>query len=93
MVPTFASGIGFGISALSNYLLNYHLTFKSRNAHVEAATKFFIIAMLGLLLNSVIMLVGTEILIMHYLLAQVMATGIVLVWNFTGNYLWSFRER
>lgn len=91
--PVRASGIGFVTSAVVNYMLNYYITFESRKAHSEAATKFIVIAALGLTLNSLIMHLGTDILTIHYVLTQLVATGSVLVWNFTGNYLWSFREK
>lgn len=91
--PVIASGIGFVASAVVNYMLNYHVTFESRKAHSEAATKFMVIAALGLIVNSLIMHVGTDILKIHYILTQLVASGSVLMWNFTGNYLWSFREK
>lgn len=87
-----ASTIGFGASACVNYLLNYHLTFTSNKPHVEAASKFAMIAVLGLLLNALIMGFGTRALHIHYIIVQFGATAIVLLWNFAGNYLWSFKE-
>jgi putative flippase GtrA len=59
---------------------------------LETAGKFATIAALGLALNAAIMAAGTIGLGLHYLLVQVAATAIVLLWNFSGNYLWSFRE-
>jgi putative flippase GtrA len=38
------------------------------------------------------MKLAIEIFIMHYLPAQMIATGPVLIWNFTGNYMWTFRK-
>ena len=90
--PTLASTIGFAASACLNYILNYHLTFTSAKPHAEAAAKFGVIAALGLLLNALIMAAGTRGLHVHYVVVQIAATAIVLLWNFTGNYLWSFRE-
>lgn len=87
-----ASAVGFVVSAWVNYLLNYHLTFASTQPHVEAASKFVGIAALGLIFNTIIMALGTHFLTVHYVLVQVVATVFVLVWNFTGNYLWSFRR-
>jgi putative flippase GtrA len=91
--PVRASGIGFVTSAVVNYVLNYHVTFESRKAHSEVALKFMVIAALGLIVNSLIMHLGTDILRIHYILTQLVATGSVLIWNFAGNYLWSFREK
>ena len=92
MNAVWASTIGFIISAVCNYLLNYRFTFRSNVEHRLAVIKFFIVAGVGLILNSLTMLILTEYMGVHYLLAQVLATGIVLLWNFTGNRLWTFKS-
>jgi putative flippase GtrA len=89
---TIASGAGFVLSGIANYFMNYHFTFGSRRAHTEAASRFMLVAVVGLILNTVVMAVGTKMLPVHYLVVQVLATGIVLLWNFLGNHLWSFRD-
>jgi putative flippase GtrA len=38
------------------------------------------------------MLIFVEILNIYYLLAQVLSTGLVLVWNFAGNRFWTFND-
>ena len=86
-----ASTIGFVLSAACNYSLNYRFTFRSSVKHRSAIFKFFVVAGVGLILNSFTMLIATEYLSMYYLLAQVLATGLVLLWNFTGNRLWTFK--
>lgn len=91
VVPYAASGAGFALGALVNYILNYYLTFQSDNRHREAMLKFFVVAFVGLVLNTLIMRFATEIIVLHYLLAQVIATGLVLIWNFAGNKYWTFR--
>lgn len=87
--PTPASSIGFVVSAVANYLLNYHFTFESERPHGPAATKFALLAGAGLAINAIIMhvLVGAGV---HYLIAQVCASAVVLLWNFIGNSLWTF---
>jgi len=89
MAPTLASAIGFVISAVFNYLCNYYYTFRSNQRHAVAGLKFMVLAGIGLILNSVIMqvLVGAGL---NYVLAQLFATTVVLLWNFFGNSLWTF---
>ena len=87
-----ASTAGFLAGAITNYLLNYHYTFASNKLHREAMTKFFAVALAGMLFNAMVMSVCTNIFHLHYLLAQVLATGIILLWNFSANHLWTFRE-
>lgn len=87
-----ASTAGAVLGALVNYTLNRRFTFRSDKRHGEALTKFLIIATTGLALNSFFMFVFVEIWQVHYLYAQLVSTGLVLVWNFTGNRLWTFND-
>ena len=87
-----ASMLGYAIGAFVNYQLNYHFTFASRRNHREAIWRFLIIAASGFALNGFIMAFGINILRLHYLLAQIAATIMVLVWNFTANRFWTFTK-
>lgn len=87
-----ASTAGFLAGAFTNYLLNYHYTFSSNKLHRETITKFFAVSLAGMLLNAMIMSVCTDMFDLHYLLAQILATGLVLIWNFSANHAWTFRE-
>jgi putative flippase GtrA len=88
-----ASSIGFIIGAIVNYILNYHITFASKKSHHDAIWKFFSVAFVGLFLNAIIMQFFISYLMVPYLLAQVFATGLVLVWHFSANRMWTFMER
>jgi putative flippase GtrA len=92
MPPTAASSAGFVLSAGVNYLLNYRFTFRSDRPHAPAAARFGLLAGTGLLINAAIMRLITGAGV-HYLIAQVAATGVVLLWNFIGNRLWTFGVR
>lgn len=92
MAPTPASSIGFVLSAGVNYLLNYRFTFRSDRPHGLAAAKFGLLAATGLLMNAAIMRLMTGAAV-HYLMAQMCATAVVLFWNFIGNSLWTFGAR
>jgi len=87
-----ASAIGFAVAAWVNYYLNYHYTFASEKRHHETLVKFSIIASIGLMLNSAIVALATEAFALHYLIAQTAAIGVVLIWNFFGNLLWTFKD-
>lgn len=90
--PVISSAAGMVGGAVVNYILNYRYTFKSRKSHGEALGKFMTVAVAGLALNTLVMKLAIETFALHYLLAQVVATGIVLAWNFAGNRLWTFRR-
>jgi putative flippase GtrA len=86
---TGSSVAGFIVGALINYGLNYRYTFKSDQPHRRAMSKFFSVALVGLLLNTLIVF-ALDRLRWHFLLAQMVATLIVLVWNFAANRHWTF---
>jgi len=89
--PVLASSLGFILSASVNYILNYHYTFRSSQQHGPAVIKFMTLASVGLILNSIIMQFLTQSEL-HYLIAQLCTTFVVLFWNYSGNALWTFRS-
>lgn len=87
-----ASAAGATLGAIINYALNYRFTFRSDKRHRESVLKFLIVALVGLGLNTLYMWIGVDLLGLHYLLAQVLTTGLVLIWSFLGNRFWTFHE-
>ena len=87
-----ASAAGALLGAWINYTLNYHFTFRSSKRHREAVLKFAAVATVGLVLNTLFMWVGVDLIGAHYLLAQVVTTGLVLIWSFAGNRFWTFQS-
>lgn len=88
--PAFASSIGFSLSAILNYAFNRRLTFRSDASHHAAFPKFLGVAISGLGLNASLLLLLNERLGWHYMVAQIIATGMTLVWNFTFHKIWTF---
>jgi len=58
--PVVASSIGYVLSALINYDLNYRLTFRSRVPYVGGMARFALVHAMGFLLNGMIGLVAGE---------------------------------
>jgi len=88
-----ASAFGYGISSILNYLLNYHFTFSSNAKHRVAALKFTIVVIVGLSLNSIIMYILVNFFSCHYLFAQIITTGLVLIFNFVVHKYWTYRTK
>lgn len=88
-----ATTLGYMVGALVNYWLNFHWTFSNQANHRRAVPRFFLIAAVGLLLNAALMHAMITYLNIWYLFAQVLATGMVLVFNFICNRLWTFKEQ
>lgn len=85
-----ASAAAFAISAGFNYWLNYHFTFASNLSHTRTLPKFALVALVGLAINTGSF--AALLLILHYLPAQVIATGITLLSNFTLHQFWIYRR-
>ena len=86
-----ASTCGAVAGAVVNYVLNYRYTFRSRQPHAEAMTKYFIVSAAGIALNAVVLAVAMSALPdLGYVVAQVLATGVVFVVAFAMNRAWTF---
>ena len=104
MPELLANAIGFTVAATSNYVLNRIWTWKStsKDVGVEYA-KFFFVSLIGLGLNSLIVLLLKDTSIVprfvdttldwDFWVAKVIATAIVMVWNFLANNFFTFRKK
>jgi putative flippase GtrA len=86
-----ATTMGFVIGALVNYTLNHRYTFASTEKHSVALPKFLTISAASAVLNALIVAWLLHHVPVHYLVIQMISTGTVLLWNFSANYLWTFR--
>lgn len=91
--PTNGSLVGAVVGALVNYVLNYHLTFASQQSHKVTLPRFLTVAAFGVLLNGAVVKLMTETMSVHYLVAQAVATIIVLGSGFVLNKIWTFARK
>ena len=87
-----ASGAGFIISAIFNYLANANFTFRSAHNHAESVPRFIATMIAGLAINTSV-LASLTWLGMATAVAQVLATGVVTAWNYTINAIWTFKKK
>ena len=87
-----ATTVGFGVGAGVNYVLSRRIVFRSTVPFGRGLLKFLLIAVIGASLNASLVGALAGQLAVHYLLAQVVATGVVLVFNYAANRFWTFRE-
>jgi putative flippase GtrA len=93
---------GFGIAAVPatlagylgggfvSYILNRRHVFASERPHEEASWRFILVAGIGFVLTFLFMSFFVDWLKAPYLPAQVVTTGIVALWSFAANKLWTF---
>lgn len=87
-----AKTISFIIAAANNYLLNRVWTFRSQdNRIVLEFGKFFIVSLVGLGLNVLLMYLAVDIIGWGDFIGLIIATGLVMFWNFFANKYWTFR--
>ena len=87
-----ASAIGYVLGSVVNYLLNYFFTFASGKSHLETASKYYAVLGVGWCINTGLMALFVAQLQWNYWVAQIVTTGVGLVWNFLGSRFWAFRQ-
>jgi len=86
-----ANTCGFILAASSNYLLNRIWTFESQNKQISVEyVTFFAIALAGLGINNLVLWFLSEKMKIHFYVSKIMATGVVTIWNFGMNFLFTF---
>lgn len=91
--PVASSAVGFVVGGIVSYVLNRRFTFESTRSHAGAVPRFIMVAGVAFLLNGGLMAVLVHDLGLFYLLAQVITTGIIMMWTFTGYRVWAFAHR
>jgi putative flippase GtrA len=87
-----SNSLGFILAATNNFIWNRLWTFESQNdAVIREYTSFVLIALVGLGLNNLIIYLLHERLHIHFYLSKLIAIGCVTIWNFTMNYVFTFR--
>ncbi|MEM7348214.1 MAG: GtrA family protein, partial [Chloroflexota bacterium] len=94
-----ANTLSVGAAILSNFTWNRLWTYpesRSRKKRTQLP-QFMLVNLIGLLINTVIV-VGLDFALIEYLddpwrpnLAKLIAIGVVLIWNFGANRLWTYR--
>ena len=78
---------------LVSYALNRRHTYRSDRPHQEAAWRFVVVATVGFLITWAVMDLLVDRWLLPYLPAQVLTTGLVMLWSFSAHKWWTFRER
>ena len=88
--PVPATLAGYVLGGIVSYGLNRRHTYASERPHSEAGWRFAIVAGVGFALTALFMHVFAGRLGLHYIAAQLVTTGIVLVWSFLAHRFWTF---
>lgn len=75
--------ISFSISVIFNYLMSMHFVFSSRsNSKINDFTIFIVLSAIGLIINEALLVFGVSALDINYILIKLLATVIVMIFNF-----------
>ncbi len=78
-----SSIISFTISLIYNYILSIYWVFDvKRKQTLKEIIIFVILSVMGLGINQIVMYIGSDKMKIYYMLTKVVATAIVMVWNF-----------
>lgn len=78
-----SSAVSFTVSVVANYILSMLFVFKSgNNSKVKEFIVFVLLSIGGLLINQLIMWIGTEFMSVYYLWVKAFATVFVPIYNF-----------
>ena len=88
-----ANAIGFSLAVVNNYILNRIWTFSSKNPQIVEQFLYFLgISSIGLALNSTFLYLFHQKLKLNFYFSKLLAIGIVFIWNFTANLLFTFNN-
>ena len=86
-----SNSFGFVLAATNNYIWNRLWTFQSTSAEIPVEySKFLIIAIIGLGINNLVIYLLHDKFKLNFYLAKLFAIGVVTLWNFIMNYLFTF---
>jgi len=86
-----ANALGFCCAATTNFFLNRTWTFENNDPQItEQFIKFFLIATIGLGLNTIMIWYAHQRKGYNFYLAKAIAIALVMFWNFIANFLYTF---
>jgi len=87
-----SNSTGFILAATTNYILNRYWTFHSGNKQLATEyMSFMLISLAGLGINNIVIFLLHDKLKLNFYVSKVFAVGVVTVWNFGMNYLFTFK--
>lgn len=89
-----ANGIGFTAAVISNYFIHRNWTFKENKSKAGPQFMVFVtVSLIGLLLNSAIIFLLSNMMLVNFYISKAVAIFIVFFWNFSANYFFVFKAR
>ena len=81
---------GYTVGGFVSYALNRKFTYDTARSHAAAAWRFAVVAGIGLIITWAFMALFHRQFGWHYVLSQLITTGIVMMWSFFAHKYWTF---
>ncbi|MDY6084526.1 MAG: GtrA family protein [Dialister sp.] len=78
----YSSAIAFTISLIANYILCVVVVFHAQQQSERQMSLFIVTSLMGLGINQLVMWTCVELIGIWYMAAKLVASGIVMVWNY-----------
>lgn len=80
----FSAAISFTVSVIVNYILSVKFVFDTNPEYSKSRNFIFFVvfSVIGLFLTEAIMKLGVDLIRLNYMLVKIIATAIVMVYNF-----------
>jgi len=91
-----AASLAFIFAVTNNFFWNFIWTFKGEAVHKSVKRKyfeFFAISLFNFFINISLLRIMVEAFYVDKILAQIIAIAITSLLNFTGNYLFTFKNK
>lgn len=90
-----SAAIAFTISVIFNYLASVKWVFEvdQEKSKKQNFILFIVFSIIGLILTELIMYIGTDIIDISYLIVKILATAIVMVFNFITRKLFLEKKK
>lgn len=88
--PVPAAAVSFCVSVAFNYVASMRYVFTHREdlpRHRELVI-FVVLSVIGLAINELVMWAGVDLAGISYLIVKIVATAVVMVWNFASRKRW-----
>lgn len=90
--PVRSAVTGYVVGGFVSYSLNRRFTYDTERSHGAAMWRFALIAGIGFFLTWGFMALFNRYFGWHYILSQLITTGIVMMWSFFGHKHFSFGD-
>ena len=87
----FATSAGYMVGAITKYVMNYFLAFESVAPHLKAIPRFAVMLLAMFAVNGAIFWALHEHYALHYMVAQVITTAVLVPVGYVVNRWWVFR--